>query len=176
MNKELNEMVETSLDKLLKEKISKTEISRQLHAVPPGPMERAWVPGEKKATGTKKEVTLEVPVKDDIKDSWVFHTHPGGEPPIPSFQDLISAIKSNIVLGAKGSAIISGHYYTAIEPTDKIISKVGKIERDDKGMDDKIASKISGAKSALEKPSKREIIDALRDFGFDIDTNHEKEE
>jgi len=166
---EISELVDTALDNVISE-MQDVKLQTQAKSTPSGSFEKAWIPGSNvKSSGTSKQVALEIPAGDvHSGDDWVMHTHPAGHLPIPSFQDLISAVKAK-ALGFKGSAIIADKEYTSIEPTDRIMHMIGPIENGD-NVDRKIMSKLAGLKNNLEGMPE-EVFKKLVKAGFNVDSS-----
>lgn len=114
----------------------------------------------KKFTGDKESVQIEFDPSDpDIKDNYVYHTHPvGPEGPnpiraLPSEQDLISAVE-NAHHGLVGLVIYNGNYYTVIVPTTRVKGKMN----------------VRNYIKALNRGDIEDALKALERLGFDIET------
>lgn len=162
-----NKLFNRELDFVLEE----LSVKSQLNKVPVGDREKAWSPGEVVVTGGESEVGLEI--GPEVEDEFIFHTHPKGSLPIPSFQDLVSAIRARLVLNAKGSAIISlgddgRKVYVSIIPSDVLLSKFSK------DMDEKvIAGKLGSLRGDLEKVGSGDVLGVIEKAGFKVDSNLE---
>lgn len=128
----------------------------------PSTQEIGWLghdPG-KRFKGDREKVQIKFDPSDpQIKDKYVYHTHPiGPEGPnplraLPSEEDLILAI-NNSQYGLTGLVIYNGQYYTIVVPTTKMKDRLNTSSYD----------------RALKRGDIEDSIKALERMGFDIET------
>lgn len=124
----------------------------------PSTHEIGWL-GHKKFRGSKDKVQIKFDPNDpQIKDKYIYHTHPYEDAPtplhaMPSEQDLIEA--TNVIRqGMKGIVIFSGQYYTVVVPTDKVKEKLF----------------ANSYNKALQRGDIEDAIKEIERLGFDIET------
>lgn len=138
-----------------------TDLMRQSY-IPksfPSTNEIGWLGHKKKFTGDKKSVQIQFDPNDpEIKDNFIYHTHPADEPSpltaMPSIVDLETAASISKKHGVKGSTIFSGDYYTVLVPTKNAVGK-------------------KNPKPYEEALMRGDIEDALKELekiGFDVET------
>lgn len=148
-----------TLSKKLDEAFSKLDkdIMRQSYIAKSAPSshEIGWL-GHKKFSGTKKDVQIKFDPNDkDIKDKFIYHTHPNENPSpltaMPSVADLETAIK-NLEHELRGIVVFSGDFYTVIVPTTTARKQLKRYE------------------DALKRGDIEDAIKELDRCGFDVET------
>ena len=168
--REILELIDTALDNLIQEDDIESLAKVQGRSAPAN-FEKAWIPGtDLKSSGTKKEVEMNISTDEPVEGKWLFHNHPTGELPIPSFTDVVNAVKAKALMGITGSAITtrSGDRsisWTYIEPTDELLRRIGPIDNDDNA-ERKIESKLAHLRNLEGMPE--EVFKELEKAGFNI--------
>ena len=134
------------------------EIKKQAYIAKhiPSTHEVGWL-GHKKFKGRKDSVQIKFdPTDPDIKNKYIFHTHPSDEPSalsaMPSMADLDSAIDS-AENGVMGIVTFSGPYYSITVPTNKAST-----------------TKIKRYREAIARGDIEDAIKEMEKMGFDIET------
>jgi len=123
----------------------------------PSTHEIGWL-GHRKFRGSKESVQIRFdPTDPDIKDNYIFHTHPSDEPsPIramPSETDLQTAANST-EHGLMGTVIFCGPFYTVIMPTTRTKDRI-------------MARRYE---EAIRRGDMEDAIKEIEKLGFDIET------
>lgn len=112
-----------------------------------------------KSTGDKKSVQIKFDPNDpEIKNNFVYHTHPSDEPSpltaMPSIVDLETAASMSKQHGVKGSTIFSGNYYTVIVPTKRATGRKNP----------------KPYEQAIQRGDIEDALKELEKIGFDVET------